>query len=392
MSNADSLNKYTILLVDDESKTLKYFHKAFDNDFQTLTCQSAAEALHMLERQHNEIAILITDQCMPAQKGVDLLTIVSQRYPNIIRMITTAYSSLDDAIRAVNEGAVFRYIPKPWNLAAFRTDLKEGIKLFLIRKKEFDLLEERKETMLTLAGVVAHEMRTPLLTISTAAQGIRDYLPALLTVYHDALQRGKLENGQPVPIIRNGHLNILENIGQDIQEVTVHANIFIDTLLKNAGQQHPDSSAFSTCSMLECIEKAVSQYPLNDTERAKTTIDRSVDFQFYGSNILFTYVIFNLLKNALYALAAATKGEIMIRLECQKDKNRLFFKDTGTGIPKNILSRIFDDFFSSKRTGSNIGIGLGYCRQTVESFSGTIACHSEEGTYTEFVITLPPEK
>ena len=93
--------RYAILYVDDEDKSLKYFALAFADRFRILTAPNAAEGFALLQQHKDEIAVLMTDQRMPGEKGVQLLERSRHLNPRIIRILATAYSDLEAAIQAV---------------------------------------------------------------------------------------------------------------------------------------------------------------------------------------------------------------------------------------------------------------------------------------------------
>lgn len=105
-----------VLLVDDEAKALKYFARAFAHRFTVFSAASAAEALEVLATHHEQIGVIVTDQRMPEATGVELLQIVRRRYPQTVRILTTAYSELDLLIQAINSGAIYSFVSKPWQL------------------------------------------------------------------------------------------------------------------------------------------------------------------------------------------------------------------------------------------------------------------------------------
>lgn len=146
-------DRHAVLFVDDEEKARKYFRMAFARDFTVLTAGSVQEALEILALHGDDIAILITDQRMPGQQGVDLLKRARAEWPQIVRMLTTAYSDLDDAIAAVNRGEILRYITKPWDLEALRAELRHGMEFYLLRR-ERDLLVQEKLSVLDRASQV----------------------------------------------------------------------------------------------------------------------------------------------------------------------------------------------------------------------------------------------
>ncbi len=132
-----------ILYVDDEEKALKYFSMAFGHNYSILTATSVAEAQAILSEHNHEIALLITDQRMPGETGVELLDYVRHEYPHMIRILTTAYADLDDAIAAVNRGEIFRYVTKPWNIESFATELAQASEFFHLRNERDLLLREK---------------------------------------------------------------------------------------------------------------------------------------------------------------------------------------------------------------------------------------------------------
>ncbi|MGB0712375.1 MAG: response regulator, partial [Gammaproteobacteria bacterium] len=124
-----------ILFVDDEPKALKYFRLAIEKDYPVLTAESVAAALEILEEHAHRIGVLISDQRMPVAAGVTLLKTARERYPAIVRMLTTAYSELDAAVDAVNSGEIHRYIPKPWDIERLRIELVQAMQLFELRQE-----------------------------------------------------------------------------------------------------------------------------------------------------------------------------------------------------------------------------------------------------------------
>ena len=96
-------------------------------------------------------------------------------------------------------------------------------------------------------------------------------------------------------------------------------------------------------------------------------------------------VLDNLVRNALDAMPAG--GELTIAADADGENVRLEVSDTGVGIHEENLKRLFDPFYSSKPDG--LGIGLVFCKQTVEAHGGSIAVESEAGMGTSFIVTLP---
>ncbi|GAT34415.1 response regulator receiver domain-containing protein [Terrimicrobium sacchariphilum] len=118
-----------ILLVDDEALALKYFSKAFGQRFPIYAASSAAAALQVLDEHAPRIGAVVTDQRMPEATGVELLTVVRNKYPGTARILTTAYSDFDVLVSAINVGAVHSFVAKPWNIGDLERTLVEALEM-----------------------------------------------------------------------------------------------------------------------------------------------------------------------------------------------------------------------------------------------------------------------
>ena len=247
------------------------------------------------------------------------------------------------------------------------------------------LNEEKFQALSGIGANIAHELRTPLLSIKSAASGIGKYIEPLYVGYRQAQ-----EHGLAVPKIRKNRYERLASTLDSISEEVDQANTVIDILLFNL-QTSSDTSSFDSYLMSDCIKQALERFPFSSpVEQAKVHWNRDKDFIFLGSDILMVHLLMNLLKNALYAIAKVGQGEVYISLECDKQRNRnyLYFKDTGPGISKTDLRRIFAPFYSSKPTGQGSGIGLTFCKMVMQRFSGSISCESRLNEYTKFILTF----
>lgn len=106
------LEQPTVLFVDDDAGNRQAFHAAFRPHMQVLLAADLQEAWMQLST--NTVHVVIADQRMPRTTGSELLTMVRDRYPNVRRMLVTAYADLEAIIDAVNNGGVTKYFAKPW--------------------------------------------------------------------------------------------------------------------------------------------------------------------------------------------------------------------------------------------------------------------------------------
>ncbi len=371
-----------VLYVDDEPQSLKYFLRAFSGDFQILTAQSVADAEALLAEESERIGVLISDQRMPVETGVQLLDRVKARYPQIVRVLTTAYADLHDAVAAVNRGEIHRYILKPWDVEALREELHAAMELYRRRCHEQELLQARRRTIMSLASHIAHELSTPLATIHTAVSSMKEYLPELLKTYRRERALGTAD------VIPESLLDLLETTPGMVLSLVDRTNMLTRLLLMNAAEDAEDRSDFVVFSVRKCLDEALSSYPFSAGEETLVRVEGD-DFEVKGSELLFSYVIFNLIKNALYAIDMAGKGEIRLHLEPGSRNHRLYVRDTGTGISPQVLPHVFDEFYSGKGPGRGTGMGLPFCRRVMNAFGGSIECRSSDGEYTELELIFP---
>src|SRR6476620_9525872 len=179
MDHLYDYKKYAVLYVDDEEKSLKYFAKAFEDQFRILTASNAQDGLRLLEEHKDEIGLLMTDQRMPGEKGVWLLERARQMRPQIIRILATAYSDVEAAIAAVNTGAIYKYITKPWDPPQLENTLKRGLEFFIVQNERDTLLREKMSVLHNmmiadrivslglLAAGLSHHIRNSLVAVKT---------------------------------------------------------------------------------------------------------------------------------------------------------------------------------------------------------------------------------
>lgn len=243
----------------------------------------------------------------------------------------------------------------------------------------------QERAMLATAGSVAHELRTPLISIKAGAGGLRNHLPPLLDAY--ALAKAQ---GLPVPVIREPHLEALRGVLERIEREADYSNAIIDMLVANVASPGNSSRSVEICAMQACIDRALQRYPFAESERALVHVEGG-DFRFRGDELLMVHILFNLTKNALRHIAMNQRGDISIVLRPGTKTHQLLFRDSGSGMSTEVLPHVFERFYSA--TGEDAvlgaGIGLAFCRDVMRSFGGTIICRSEQGAWTEFELGFP---
>ncbi len=244
------------------------------------------------------------------------------------------------------------------------------------------LQRQRLAGMAAAAGMIAHELRTPLLGIKSGAKAIARYSPPLFQAYHLAKEQGLLSD-----TLREVRLQQLEEVSTRIIGEIDYANTIIDMLLiKAGGENFLQNCILETCSMADCLAQAMARYPFKSVEE-HSLVTWQGDFMFIGSRLLMQHVLFNLLKNALYVIATAQKGEISIWTEKRDKFNTLYFKDSAIGLSRQQFSRLFNHFYTTTYMGT--GLGLSFCKLVMNRFGGDIRCETQEGSYAQFILSFP---
>jgi two-component system, NtrC family, response regulator HupR/HoxA len=132
--------RYTLLCVDDEAANLKKLQRTFVDTCTVLLAQSGEEALQVLRT--SPVDAIITDQKMPHMTGIELLEASQREHPDIVRIVLTGYTEVDDLIAAINTGKVHRYITKPWEPDQLRIAVREALEKVELQRENERLARE----------------------------------------------------------------------------------------------------------------------------------------------------------------------------------------------------------------------------------------------------------
>ncbi len=136
--------KIKILCVDDEENVLKAIKRLFfDEDYEILTASSGIQGLDILKKEN--IQIIISDYRMPGMSGVDFLKEVRKNWPETVRIVLSGYADITSIVMAINEGEIYKFIPKPWNDTELKITILNAIERYHLYKKNLELTKELKE-------------------------------------------------------------------------------------------------------------------------------------------------------------------------------------------------------------------------------------------------------
>jgi len=383
MQSLYDYKKYAILYVDDEEKSLKYFARAFEDQFRILTAASAQQGLKMLEENQGQIGILITDQRMPGEKGTWLLEKARQLRPRIIRILATAYSDMDAAIAAVNTGAIYKYVTKPWDPPQLESTLKRGLEFFIVQRERDQLLKEKISVLHNvmiadrviglglLAAGLSHHIRNSLVAVKTfldlAPTKLREEKLDLNSLRNPGFWRDYYESVQ-------GQIEKINGLLRDLWSASDCASgAFEDQVsLKREFDSTIEGLQGELTSKSLVVENRIS------AELPEIIADRSK----------IRKMIQLLVRDELVSLSSG--AHVLITAEkLEREAIRLQIRDDGPGLPEESLRVIFDPFALRSDTPMEYGINLMAVYFIVHHHGGKIQAASVPGQGTHLTITLP---
>jgi two-component system probable response regulator PhcQ len=388
MEHLYDYKKHAILYVDDEEKSLKYFQRAFEDQFRILTAANAQDGLKLLEEHKDNIGLLMTDQRMPGEKGVWLLEKARQLRPRIIRILATAYSDMDAAIAAVNTGAIYKYVTKPWDPPQLENTLKRGLEFFMVQSERDQLLREKMSVLHNmmiadrivslglLAAGLSHHIRNALVAVKT----FLDLAPAKME--EEKLELNELRNPD---FWKEYYQNVQFQIGR------------INGMLKDlwTASEKPAFEFADRVQLRQVVMEAIGQ--LQDSFAAKNIqVENAVPDSLPALTVdkpKFYRLFELLLKDEIASLPPGSRISIsasaLNNAPAGKESIQVQLSDNGPGLPKEALRLVFDPFVVRSDSPMEYGIHLMACFFIVHHHGGRIDARSEEGHGTTFTMRLP---
>ncbi len=375
--------KFNILYVDDEEDNLRIFRASFRREFNVFIASNTILAKEIL--YNNDIHVIITDQRMPDKTGVEFLEEIVNDFPDVVRIILTAFSDTTDIIRAINKVGIYRYLTKPWDIDDLTMTIKSAINNFMLKRQNRDLvinlqhtneelikanedLKQRNKELDEYVYRISHEVRAPISSIMGLFYLLKN-----------------LENDNDIQTIKY-YLNLIE---QNINKL----DIFIRSVLQYSATKdfEPQIEEINFEKLTnECIKEF---FPQGISEKIKIRTHIHTSTPFFSDIGLLKTVFRNLLENAIkYAKSNTTEHLITISVNGNDTKASIQFADNGIGIPKQYQEKIFDMFYRANDYSNGSGLGLYIVKLAIERLGATIRLESEENKGTTFFLEIPNMK
>ena len=370
-----------VLLVDDEPHITQALKRGLrKKPYEVLTAHSGDEALQLLSQE--TVDVIVSDEHMPHMPGSELFARIHQDHPETIRILLTGQASVEAAMRAVNEGQIFRFLMKPCReieLArtietALHSREQETTPLVALMLENVSLvqeLEQANQLKHQFLSTLSHELRTPLNVIIGYNELMLDGVFGLLSAEQaDIVQRV------------TGNSMLLRDLIEMMLDVgRIEAGQLPITLTQVHIHELMEEVQVEIADLLECRQKpdihleweigpSVSTL---QTDREKLKL-----------------VLNSLISNAF---KFTDQGSVGVCTTACDNGVSFCIRDTGIGIAPNILPRIFEPFRqgdeSTTRRHGGMGLGLYLVKCLLELLGGTITVTSQVEHGSTFRIWMP---
>jgi signal transduction histidine kinase len=358
---------FSVLFVDDDEMSRNHFARAMSADYKVHVAQGADEAIALLGKHAAEIAVLVTDFRMPGRDGDDLLRQVAQEYPQIVRILVTAYADKDMLLQTVNTGDVFRIIEKP-----LRTDMvREVLQLATARYTERETRQQRLLAMDETLAFLAHELNTPLAAISLFARSVEN----------DVAEQYDPERQREIGLAAKSMLN-------NAQYCLTLISSFWATVHKSGGQQSASGAGTRAISATRLIATLLDTYPFVASQRDWVKVEVDGDFVVHAMPNCVALVLSSLLSNALRALDGASAPSLRLEVVAFPEPE-IRIRDNGPGIAPEVKARLLQDPVTTYAGAGGHGMGMIFCNRIMQSFGGCLRVDSELGAGTTVTMGFP---
>ena len=373
------MNSMRVLLVDDESDFRATVAKRLGRrGIDVYQSDSGEKCLEALKKDSDRVVVM--DVKMPGMSGIEALHRIKDKHVGIEVILLTGHAATQDGVEGIKSGA-YDYLTKPVEFDHLLGKIIQAYEKIIGKKQQEEAAEyrarikqqmiatERLASLGTLASGVAHEINNPLAIINQAA----GYLSSLL---------------QKQELAEMPRKATFEKTLQIIEKSIIRARNITHQLLGNVRKT---KSILSDVDAFELVNETL-QLIRKEAQEKEITVDLQTSENLkpiWTDPHQVRQVLINLMSNAIHA--TSEQGHISIQVEPTAAGISIAVSDSGTGIPKEHLEKIFEPFFSTKAPGEGTGLGLFVTREIVEKLGGTVAVMSRVGQGTQFTVLIPDQ-
>ena len=356
--------KIKILYIDDEVNNLNGFKAAFRMDYNILLAENTVIALELLEK-NADIRVIVSDQRMPNQTGVQFFQSILTTFPKPIRILLTGYTDIEAVIDSINMGHIFRYIRKPWNEMDVVSALEEANKFYLaesILNSKNKELQKAYDELDKFAYSVTHDMRGPLLSILGAVDLSKN-----------------MEDINEIKYMLSMMEKSVLKLDNFIQSVHEYYNL-------KRGELHIVNVNFN-----EIIKDLLDMYEISGKLNAikfTTTVNQQSTFR--SDEMFLRIILNNLLSNSFkYYRKDIDNRFVNLIITVATHEAIICVNDNGIGIPEEHIGEIFKMFYRATNEETGSGFGLYNVSDALSKLNGNIFVDSKLNEGTRFKVVIP---
>jgi len=380
-----------ILIVDDDQGMRETLSQILEEEDYLVGCAgSGKETLERIAQDFCNVALI--DIKLPDMSGIELLAELKKTSPDTAAILITGYASIETSVEALNLGAE-AYIIKPLNIEEVKTRICRALDRQRLVMENRELLEKLKKSNEKLKAEIRKKeaLQTKLIqserlsALGELAAGMSHEInnPLCAILGRTQLLQRRLAKTSSDPKIKEG-LDVIEVEGKRIDRILAYLDLYCT----------PSMVGIRGVDVNGTIEKALSVVNV-DSDSSNIKIQKKFDSalpRLMADETGLMHVFMNLLRNTRDAMPNGGTLTISTSRQPESKMIKVVFEDTGEGIPKEALKRVFEPFFTTRDPGKGTGLGLAITYQIVREHGGDIAIESEEGNGTTVTITLPTGK
>jgi len=368
-----------ILLVDDEEPVRHMFRRMLvAQGYKTIEANTAESGWSLF--LESEPDMVVTDLKMPGKDGLWLTEQIHSHEPNLPIILITAYADMGSAQRAISLG-IYEYYTKPIDLHQVLGGVQRGLEFRRLVEENRSYQEEleRKVEVRTkeLERVYQELLQNEKLSeVGRLAAGVVHEVLNPLSVVMGRIEMVMMDQSLGEPLRKSLQMS---------QEQLKRAVKIMDNLRRFSKQRPSLRELMDVNELLSQTVDLVSY----ETRSAKIVVEENFGTlpEILADKDQLSQVSLNLIKNAIDAMPEGGKLLLITAFDKESDCVMVAFKDAGVGIPEDIQDKVFELFFTTKKKGT--GLGLGICRGIVEAHGGTLKLESKVGEGTIFTMKLP---
>ncbi|HWP04411.1 MAG TPA: ATP-binding protein [Polyangiaceae bacterium] len=364
---------YSVLVVEDTPDVIRVIRLALHHDFRILAAPNGVKGLE-LARKHRP-TVIVTDLMMPELDGLGLTR--ELRADPVTRHIPivmlTARGDVSDRIRGIDSG-VNAYLAKPFSSKELISTVRAQL-----QSQEASaelLLEQKLDSLQTLAGGLAHEIRNPLNYLQGA-------ISALETDVRRLLEQGEKNEGSLPPAVAERTQKMFATARSGVKRIGGTVELMMRYSREGYTRSLQPYDLYPALRDVVALLKSTAAYDV------QTTVELEGEALVSCVPEEMNQVLTNLLENAFQAVPTDGSGRITARGRNAGAMLVLSIRDNGPGIDPADVPRLFTAFFTRKGRTGGTGLGLTIVRRVVTSLRGTIHVESQPGAGAEFVIRVP---